>query len=140
MAPTVWQDQTVDQFREIGSRLASVMQNSIDRAGTMNQFAEAINNADAFTDLLIEYSSRWFSETGGRSTLIGPELFWLLSEPGPRRGAGSRMQESHPDPELTTGQRSRKLLLLCVYEAMTQTQWVPETVGDHHIVSVNGVG
>jgi len=41
---------------------------------------------------------------------------------------------------LTTGQRSRKLLLLCVYEAMTQNQWVPETVGDHHIVSVNGVG
>ncbi|WP_330251123.1 hypothetical protein OG874_33835 [Nocardia sp. NBC_00565] len=141
MALTVWQDQGIDQFREIAGRLASVIQSGIDRSGALNQFAESISSGEAFTDLMIEYSSRWFTETGGRSILIGPELFWLMSEPSPRRvsGTGMRVQESYLDTELTAGQRARILLLICVYEALAQNQWAPEGIAEHMIVT-NGVG
>ncbi|MEU0503889.1 hypothetical protein ACWEO2_11325 [Nocardia sp. NPDC004278] len=141
MAFHVWQDQGIDQFREIAGRLASVIQSGIDRSGALNQFAESVNNGEAFTELMIEYSSRWFTETGGRSILIGPELFWLLSEPSPRRasGTGLRAQESYLDTELTAGQRARILLLVCVYEALAQNQWAPEGIAEH-MIATNGVG
>ncbi|MFE9325922.1 hypothetical protein ACQPXH_02320 [Nocardia sp. CA-135953] len=141
MAFTVWQDQGVEQFREVAGRLASVIQSGIDRSGALNQFAESISSGETFTDLMIEYASRWFTETGGRSTLIGPELFWLLSEPNPRRvsGAGLRVQDSYLDTELTAGQRARILLLICVYEALAQNQWGPEGMADH-VIATNGVG
>ncbi|MEV0297267.1 hypothetical protein [Nocardia sp. NPDC050710] len=140
MATTVWQDQGVDQFREIAGRLASIIQSSLDRSGAMTQFTDAIGNADAFTDLMIEYSGRWFSETGGRSTLMGPELFWMLSEPGPRRAAlsGMRGHESTSESDISAGQRGRKLLLICVFEALAQSQWLPEGIAEHSLV--NGIG
>lgn len=141
MAITVWQDQGIDQFREVAGRLASVIQSGIDRSGALNQFAESVGNGETFIELMIEYSSRWFTETGGRSTLIGPELFWLLSEPSPRRvsGTGLRAQESYLDTELTAGQRARILLLICVYEALAQNQWGPEGIAEH-MIATNGVG
>ncbi|MFX0580211.1 hypothetical protein [Nocardia nepalensis] len=141
MAFSVWQDQGVDQFREIAGRLASVIQSGIDRSGALNQFAESISSGETFTELMIEYSSRWFTETGGRSILIGPELFWLLSEPSPRRVSGTSLraaQDSYMDTELTAGQRARILLLICVYEALAQNQWAPEGITEHMIT--NGVG
>ncbi|MET8426476.1 hypothetical protein [Nocardia sp. NPDC004860] len=138
MAMTMWQDQGVDQFREIASRLASIIQNSLDRSGAMTQFTDAVGNVETFTDLMIEYSGRWFSETGGRSTLMGPELFWMLSEPGPRRGpvVGMRGQESGVESEVNSGHRARKLLLICVFEALAHSQWgVPEGVSEHPLVN-----
>ncbi|WP_433197743.1 hypothetical protein ACQP1G_01885 [Nocardia sp. CA-107356] len=141
MAFTVWQDQGIEQFRDVAGRLASVIQSGLDRSGALNQFAESVSSGEAFTELMIEYSSRWFTETSGRSTLIGPELFWLLSEPSPRRvtGASLRAQESYLDTELTAGQRARILLLICVYEALAQNQWAPEGITEH-MIATNGVG
>lgn len=142
MAMTVWQDQGLEQFRELAIRLASIIQSSLDRSGSMTQLTEAIGNAEAFTDLMIEYSGRWFIETGGRSTLMGPELFWMLSEPGPRRGtaAGVRGQETSAEPELSGGQRGRKLLLICVFEALAHTQWLPEGMAEHPVTNGSGIG
>ncbi|MFQ6398338.1 hypothetical protein ACLMAJ_33475 [Nocardia sp. KC 131] len=140
MAMSVWQDQGVDQFRDIAGRLASIIQSSLDRSGAMTQFTDALGSAEAFTDLMIEYSGRWFAETGGRSTLMGPELFWMLSEPSPRRGtqSGLRGQESLADSETSAGHRGRKLLLICVFEALAQSQWLPEGVAEHSMT--NGIG
>lgn len=137
----VWQNQNVDQFREIAGRLASVIETSLDRTGAMAQFTESLASAETFTELMIEYSGRWFTETGGRSLLIGPELFWLLSEPGPRRNSGMRGQESPADFEQSAGTRARKLLLICVFEALTQgtqNQWTPEAAVGHAMS--NGMG
>lgn len=137
MAMNNWQDQGVDQFREIAIRLASIIQNSLDRSGAMTQFTDAFSNVEAFTDLMIEYSGRWFSETGGRSTLMGPELFWMLSEPAPRRSpaAGMRIQELG-ESESNSGHRARKLLLICVFEALTHTQWgAPDSLSEHPLVN-----
>ncbi|MFE3320975.1 hypothetical protein [Nocardia sp. NPDC059195] len=142
MAMTVWQDQGVEQFRELALRLASIIQSNLDRSGSMTQFTEAVGNAEAFTDLMIEYSGRWFIETGGRSTLMGPELFWMLSEPGPRRSTvtGLRGQESPPESEISAGQRGRKLLLICVFEALAHTQWLPEGMVEQPATNGSGIG
>lgn len=67
--------------------MAAVILSTVDRSTALNQLTEAADSAEAFTDLLIEYSSRWFHESGGQSILIGPELFWMLSEPTARQGA-----------------------------------------------------
>ncbi|MGW4530162.1 hypothetical protein ACWEOI_04350 [Nocardia sp. NPDC004340] len=138
MAMNMWQDQGVDQFREIAIRLASIIQNSLDRSGAMTQFTDAFGNVESFTDLMIEYSGRWFTETGGRSTLMGPEMFWMLSEPAPRRSpaAGIRIHDVAGESDSTSGHRARKLLLICVFEALTHTQWgVPDSLSEHPMVN-----
>ncbi|MFB8276659.1 hypothetical protein ACFYO1_43575 [Nocardia sp. NPDC006044] len=139
MSLTVWQDQDVDQFREVASRLASVIQSSVDRSGALSQLTESVESGDAFTDLLIEFAGRWFHETGGQSVLIGPELFWLLSEPNLRKGISSALRgpETAPDLEYSVSRRSRKLLLICVFETLAQNQWLAGNIGEH--VGMNGV-
>lgn len=140
MSLNVWQDLGVEHFREVALRLASVIQSSVDKAAALNQLTAAADSGEAFTDLLIEYSGRWFNETGGQSILIGPELFWLLSEPSARKviGGGSRGQEPMVEQEHTVSHRSRKLLLVCVLETLAQNQWVPGALGESY--AVNGIG
>ncbi|MEV0250032.1 hypothetical protein AB0H76_25780 [Nocardia sp. NPDC050712] len=141
MAQPVWQDQGFDQFRDVARRLASVIQCSDDRKTALSQFTDGTRSGEAFTELLIEWSSRWFNESGGQQILVGPELFWLLSEPEPRKGIrsqipGGDVREIEPTP----GQRGRKLLLVCVLETLAQTQWQqPETL-EEKIPVLNGVG
>ncbi|MFE7802937.1 hypothetical protein [Nocardia sp. NPDC057440] len=136
----VWQDQGIDQFREVGGRLAAVILSTVDRSTALNQLTEAADSAEAFTDLLIEYSSRWFHESGGQSILIGPELFWLLSEPNPRQANNTmiRSHESHPTLEYTVSQRGRKLLVTCVLEALAQSQWLPGSINENGEFSMSG--
>ncbi|MFI9505707.1 hypothetical protein [Nocardia sp. NPDC052566] len=140
MPLTVWQDLGVDQFREVALRLASVIQSSPDKAAALNQLTEAADSGESFTDLLIEYSGRWFNETGGQSILIGPELFWLLSEPTPRKiiNGGARGQEIMTEQEHTVSHRGRKLLLVCVLETLAQNQWVSNGLSEPY--AVNGIG
>ncbi|MFQ6326468.1 hypothetical protein ACLMAL_10060 [Nocardia sp. CWNU-33] len=135
----IWQDQGIDQFREIGGRLAAVILSTVDRSTALNQLTEAADSAEAFTDLLIEYSSRWFHESGGQSILIGPELFWMLSEPTARQGGNAiRSHESHPVLEYTVSQRGRKLLVTCVFEALAQSQWMPANMSESGDFSMSG--
>ncbi|MFD0365171.1 hypothetical protein ACFQZZ_27380 [Nocardia sp. GCM10030253] len=136
----VWQDQGIDQFREIGGRLAAVILSTVDRSTALNQLTEAADSAEAFTDLLIEYSGRWFHESGGQSILIGPELFWMLSEPTPRQGGNGmiRSHESHPSLEYTVSRRGRKLLVTCVLEALAQSQWLPVNINENGDFSMSG--
>ncbi|MEU8894959.1 hypothetical protein [Nocardia sp. NPDC048505] len=143
MAHTVWQDQGFDQFRDVARRLASVIQCSDDRAAALNQFTEGTRSGQSFTELLIEWSGRWFSESGGQQILVGPELFWLLSEPDPRKGIRSQLPggDGHGEAEPTPGQRGRKLLLVCVLETLSQTQWQqPDQATEEKMPVLNGIG
>jgi hypothetical protein len=120
MSINVWQNQGIDQFREVATRLASLLQTGSDPAGAVGQFAAA-TTAEEFTNLLIAYSGRWFHETSGQTALIAPELFWLLSEPDvTTTRAGLQDLGSG---ESSVGERSRKLLVICLYEVVAQGHW-----------------
>ncbi|WP_225731899.1 MULTISPECIES: hypothetical protein [unclassified Nocardia] len=139
MGLTVWQDLGVEQFREVALRLASVIQSSVDKPAALNKLIDAADSGETFTDLLIEHSARWFHETGGQSILVGPELFWLLSEPTPKKvlNGGARGQEIIAEQEHTVSHRSRKLLVVCVLETLAQNQWVTNGIGEPY--AVNGI-
>ncbi|MGF6881020.1 hypothetical protein ABIA39_000900 [Nocardia sp. GAS34] len=127
----------VGQFREIADRVVSLIQASSDRPGTLNQFIEAMSSAEMFTDLLIAYANRWFVETGGQSILLGPEMFWLLSSPDARGGTVIADAIPEADTARGSGERSRKMLLICLFESLAHQSW--PSIGIEPRIPVNGV-
>lgn len=121
MSSTVHNTQDVSQFREVAGRLASIIQSSPDRINVLNKLVEAVSDPETFTDLILRYAGRWLTETGGQSVLIGPEMFWRLSSPDGRTGA--LIAESSPSVDNGGGERTRKMLLVCVLESLAQSQW-----------------
>ncbi|MCX4090842.1 hypothetical protein [Nocardia sp. alder85J] len=128
MPAAMCQNLDVNQFREVAGRLASIIQNSPDRTAALNRFVEAVSDADVFTDMVISYAGRWLAETSGQSVLIGPEMFWQLSSPDTRAtglvGDGGCADNG-------CGERSRKMLLVCVLEGLAQNHWHPSGVSEH---------
>jgi hypothetical protein len=120
MSSSVCNTQDVSQFREVAGRLASIIQSSPDRISALNKLVEAVSDPETFTDLILRYAGRWLTETGGQSVLIGPEMFWHLSAPDGRNGALITDNSSGVDG---CGERTRKMLLVCVLESLAQTQW-----------------
>ncbi|WP_196814472.1 hypothetical protein [Nocardia sp. BMG111209] len=129
MPSAMCQNLDVNQFREVAGRLATIIQNSQDRTTALNRFVEAVSDADVFTDMVINYAGRWLAETSGQSVLIGPEMFWQLSAPDIR--AGGLVGDGNGCGENGCGERSRKMLLVCVLESLAQTHWHPNNVAEH---------
>ncbi|ATL71249.1 hypothetical protein [Nocardia terpenica] len=138
MSPIVAQHHDVKQFRELAGRLASLMQ-SPDRAGSLNQFVEAVASPDMFTDMLIAYAGRWFNETGGQSVLVDPELFWSLSAPEVRATGGPIAElAACAESSCVAGERCRKMLLVCLLETFAQNQWPLGVTGEQRM-TINGI-
>ncbi|WP_254205844.1 hypothetical protein [Nocardia alni] len=135
MSPTVCTTQDISQFREVASRLASVIQSSPDRINSLNKFVEAVSDPDTFTDMILRYAGRWLTETSGQSVLIGPEMFWQLSSP--ERRSGSLIADSSPCVDNGCGERTRKMLLVCVLESLAQSQWHSVAATEHRAAANN---
>lgn len=117
-------DKDIEQLRSVAGRIATLIQNGDNKGAALSRFTEALTRDGQLADLLIEYSSRWFQDTNGKSILVGPELFWLLTA-AESRGA---TDQSAPKPaeEYTEIRRSRHILLLCVMENLAGAESRPE--------------
>lgn len=123
-----WPDQDITQLREVADRIATLIQRNIDGSGGLPRFVDALRQSGPIAELLIEYSVRWFNDSNGESVLLGPELYWLLTETVPvedRAPAGEGFGQNGMNCHPVT--RTRQMLLICVLEKLSTRPWRPET-------------
>ncbi|WP_069162656.1 hypothetical protein [Nocardia altamirensis] len=118
-------DHDITQLREVADRIATLIQRNVEGTGGLPRLVDALKQSGQIADLLIEYSVRWFNDNHGESILLGPELYWLLTETVPHEedGGGSEV-DCHPVT------RTRQMLLICVLEKLSTRPWRPETAED----------
>ncbi|UGT61088.1 hypothetical protein [Nocardia asteroides] len=126
MTLSTWPDQDLPLLREVAGRIAVVIQGSTDSRQALADFTEALPHAGQLARVLIEYSSRWFDRSSGDSTMMGPELFWTLTEFVPPALPQNREQGG---TEYHHVERTRHLLLICVLEQLAVTQFAPAAQG-----------
>ncbi|PXX71208.1 hypothetical protein DFR70_101630 [Nocardia tenerifensis] len=121
-------DPDITQLREVADRIATLIQRNTDGSGGLPRFVDALRQSGPIAELLIEYSVRWFNDSNGESVLLGPELYWLLTETVPvedRGTAGEGLGPAGLNCHPVT--RMRQLLLICVLEKLSTRPWRPET-------------
>ncbi|WP_405164243.1 hypothetical protein OG203_03750 [Nocardia sp. NBC_01499] len=123
-----WPDHDITQLREVADRIATLIQRNVESTGGLPRFVDALRQSGPIAELLIEYSVRWFNDNNGESVLLGPELYWLLTETVPiedrgvaGEGFGQAGMNCHPVT------RTRQMLLVCVLEKLSTRPWRPET-------------
>lgn len=109
-----WRDPDLEQLREVASRIVVLAKADTDQRTTLTRFTEATEHRDALVELLIDYSSRWFSQHKGQSVLVGPELYWLLTEPDG--------DEARTTAGRGAAKRARGMLLMCLLENISRQE------------------
>lgn len=128
MTLSTWPDQDLPQLREVAGRIAAVVQHSADSRQALADFTEALPHSGQLARVLIDYSSRWFEQCSGESTLCGPELFWTLTEFVPPAPIGQQQIGT----EYHHVERTRHLLLICVLEKLALHPFVADRNGERH--------
>ncbi|CAM4526166.1 hypothetical protein NONI108955_43505 [Nocardia ninae] len=120
-----WPDHDITQLREVADKIATLIQRNAEGSGGLPRFVDALQQSGPIADLLIEYSVRWFNDSRGESVLLGPELYWVLTEtvsPEDRGGEGYGQPATNCHPVT----RTRQMLLICVLEKLSARPWHPE--------------
>jgi hypothetical protein len=120
-----WREQDVEHLREVASRIAAMIAADTDRRTALGRVVRAVEQRGAMSDLLIDYAGRWFKESNGQSLLIGPELYWLLTE-----------SDEDPHADRGAAKRARGMLLLCVFDGLSRHRPPePALAAEHSMVT-----
>jgi hypothetical protein len=104
-----WREHDLEHLREVADRISAMIAADTDRRTALGRVARAVEQRGAMADLLIDYAGRWFKESNGQSLLIGPELYWLLTE-----------SDDEPQADRGAAKRARGMLLLCVFDGLSR--------------------